>query len=64
MTCLRRPVNRLCPSQFSNVFMYVCRLLAAVSCRGCCEMMLTSSAYESVVTEEFVGVGRSCRSIN
>ena len=33
-------------SQFSNVFMYVCRLLAAVSCRGCCEMMLTSSAYE------------------
>ena len=48
-------------SQFSNVFMYVCRLLAAVSCRGCCEMMLTSSAYESVVTEEFVGVGRSCR---
>ena len=46
-------------SQSSNVFMYVCKLLAAVSCRGCCEMMLTSSAYESVVTEEFVSVGRS-----
>ena len=45
-------------SQSSNVFLYICKLLTAVSCRGCCEMMLTSSAYESVVVEEFVGVGR------
>ena len=41
--------------------MYVCKLLAAVSCLWCCEMIVTSSAYVRVLTEGFVGVGRSWR---
>ena len=41
-------------SQSSKVYMYVCRLLEGVSYRAYCEIMVKSSAYESVVTEEFV----------
>ena len=40
--------NLLVFSQFSNEYRYVCKLLAAVSCLGCCEMMVTSSAYVRV----------------
>lgn len=40
--------NLFVSSQSSSEWMYVCKLLAAVSCLGCCEMMVTSSAYERV----------------
>ena len=38
-------LSLLCASQDSSWFMYCCRCVAAVSCLGCCEMIVMSSAY-------------------
>ena len=53
-------LSLLSVSQCSSWCIYCWRCVEAVSCLGCCEMIVMSSAYVITCTFGCVGVGMSC----